>query len=132
MPGYNAAVATVPDWSGINFLLFSVTLYQQYNGLLILPILAGVTQVLSTKFNPQMQEQPQPTANGQQNGMSNFMKYFFPILSVFFCLTSNAGFSVYWVTSTCFMWVEGIAISKVLEKQDKKKAQSVSGEGSVK
>ena len=64
--------------------------------------------------------------------MSNFMKYFFPILSVFFCLTSNAGFSVYWVTSTCFMWVEGIAISKVLEKQDEKKAQSVSGEGSVK
>ena len=132
MPGYTAAVATVPGWSNVGFLLFSVTLYQQYNGLLILPILAGVTQVLSTKFNPQMQEQPQPTANGQQNGMSNFMKYFFPILSVFFCLTSNAGFSVYWVTSTCFMWVEGIAISKVLEKQDKKKAQSVSGEGSVK
>ncbi|MBR1585109.1 MAG: YidC/Oxa1 family membrane protein insertase [Clostridia bacterium] len=134
MPGYNAAVASVPGWTGVSFLLFSITLFQNYNGLLILPILAGVSQILSTKFNPQMREQAQaqPSAEGQQNGMNNFMKYFFPILSVFFCLTSNAGFAVYWVTSTCFMWVQGIVITKILEKQDEKKAQSVSGEGSVK
>lgn len=133
MPGYAAAVATVPGWTGVSFMLFSITLYQNYNGLLILPILAGVSQILSTKFNPQMQEQAQAQpAEGQQNSMNNFMKYFFPILSVFFCLTSNAGFAVYWVTSTCFMWVQGIVITKILEKQDEKKAHSVSGEGSVK
>lgn len=131
--GYQAAVATVPGWTNVNFLLFKVSLFQQYNGLLILPVLAGVSQVLATKFNPQLQEQAQAQpANGQQNGMNNFMKYFFPLLSVFFCLTSNAGFAVYWVTSTCVMWVQGIIISKILEKQDARKAQSVSGEGSVK
>lgn len=132
MPAYTAAIATVPGWTGMNFILFKVSLFQNYNGLLILPILAGVTQVLSTKFNPQMQEQATAQPAGQQNGMGNFMKYFFPILSVFFCLTSNAGFAVYWVTSTCVMWLQSVLITKYLEKKDEEKAQSVSGEGSVK
>lgn len=131
-PGYLAAVATVPGWTGLNFLLFSITLYQNYNGLLILPILAGVSQVLQYKFNPAMTENQQPQANGQANGMSNFMKYFFPILSVFWCLTSNAGFAVYWVTSTVCMWVQSVIITKILEKKDAQKAQSVAGEGSIK
>ena len=130
--GYSAAVATVPGWSGLNFFLFSITLYQDYNGLLILPIMAGVAQILQTKFNPQAQEQPAPSADSQKNGMANFMKYFFPILSVFFCLTSNAGFALYWVTSTLFMWIQSAVITKILEKKDEKDANSVSGEGSVK
>ena len=133
MENYAAAVAALPGWKDVSLMLFSITIYKQFNGLLILPILAGVSQVLATKFNPQMQEQAtmQP-ANGQQNGMGNFMKYFFPILSVFFCLTSNAGFAVYWVTSTCVMWIQGIVISKMLEKNKEKKANAVNGEGSVK
>jgi YidC/Oxa1 family membrane protein insertase len=133
VPAYVEAVQPVSGWSGLNFHLFSITLYQHYNGLLILPVLAGVTQVLQYKYNPQMQEQNnQPAANGQANGMGNFMKYFFPILSVFWCLTSNAGFAVYWVSSTVIMWVQSILITKYMEAQDKKKENSVSGEGSVK
>ena len=132
VPAYVEAVQAVPGWSGLNFFLFSLTLYQKYNGLLILPVLAGVAQVLQYKYNPQMQEQQNQQAAGQNNGMGNFMKYFFPILSVFWCLTSNAGFAVYWVSSTVIMWVQSIVVTKILEKQDEKKAQSVSGEGSVK
>lgn len=131
--GYNAAVATVPGWTGLNFFLFSVTLYVNYNGLLILPALAGITQIVQNKINPQAQQsQPAQTADGQKSSMGNFMKYFFPILSVFFCLTSNAGFAVYWVTSNVVMGIQSIVITKILEKQDEKMANSVSGEGSVK
>lgn len=134
MPSYVEAVATVPGWSGVSFFLFTITLYKQYNGLLILPVLAGVSQVLQYKFNPAMNEnqQTQQNANNQAAGMNNFMKYFFPILSVFWCLTSNAGFAVYWVTSTIAMWIQSVIITKILEKQDERKAQSVSGEGSIK
>ena len=133
IPAYTQAVAPVSGWANLNVLLFSITLYQQYNGLLILPVAAGVAQLLQTKYNPQMKEQQnvQP-ANGQGSGMNNFMKYFFPILSVYFCLTSNAGFAVYWVTSTAVMWVQGIVLTKVFEKQEAKKANAVNGEGSVK
>ena len=134
MPGYVEAVATVPGWANINFFLFSITLFKQYNGLLILPVLAGVSQVLQYKFNPAMNENQQAQANGsnQANGMNTFMKYFFPVLSVFWCLTSNAGFAVYWVTSTIAMWIQSVIITKILEKKDAQKAQIASGEGSIK
>ena len=126
---YQAAVATVPGWSGLNFFLFSVSLYQNYNGLLILPILAGVSQILTTKLMPQQQQQPQ--ADSQQKGMNGFMKWFFPILSIYFCLSSNAGFAIYWVTSNVVAGVQSVVINKMLEHQDKKKQKTVSGEGSV-
>ena len=136
IPAYTAAIATVPGWSNVSILfnIIVITAYQHPNGLLILPVLAGVTQVLQYKFNPQMVEQQQMQATNpqQNNGMTKFMQYFFPILSVYFCLSSNAGFSVYWVTSTLVMWLQSIIITTILKKQDEKKAQSVSGEGSVK
>ena len=133
MPAYVDAVQAISGWNGIRFLIVSITLYKNYNGLLLLPVLAGVAQVLQYKYNPQMNDQSQTqNANGQANSMSNFMKYFFPVLSVFWCLTSNAGFAVYWVSSTVIMWVQSVVITKILEKQDEKKAQSVAGEGSVK
>ncbi|MBQ6256038.1 MAG: YidC/Oxa1 family membrane protein insertase, partial [Clostridia bacterium] len=134
VPAYVAAVEPVKGWEGLNFFLFSVTLYQQFNGILLLPILAGVSQVLQYKFNPAMQDQNQNAANGQAQaqGMGNFMKYFFPILSVFWCLTSNAAFAVYWVASTLIVWIQSVLITKILEKKDKEKAQAVAGEGSVK
>ncbi|MBO4926543.1 MAG: YidC/Oxa1 family membrane protein insertase [Clostridia bacterium] len=133
VPAYVEAMTPVPGWANINALIFRLTLYKQYNGLLILPIAAGVAQVLQTKYNPQMKEQEnvQP-ANGQGKGMGNFMKYFFPILSVYFCLSSNAGFALYWVTSTAVMWVQSIILTKVFEKQEAKKAETVNVEGSVK
>lgn len=131
LDGYNAAVASVPGWTGINFMLFSITLYQNFNGFLILPALAGVTQVLHTKLNPQQNAQEQQVQNdSQKNSMGNFMKYFFPILSVFFCLTSNAGFALYWVTSNVVTGIQSVVITKILEHQDKKKAEL--GEGSKK
>ena len=133
--GYIAAVQPVPGWENVNFLLiFTISLYKKYNGLLILPILAGVTQVIQTKFNPQMQNQntvPQPESE-QNKGTGNFMKWFFPILSVYFCLTSNAGFAIYWVTSNVVMFAQSIIITKILEHQDKKQADTVSGEGTIK
>ena len=94
----------------------------------------GSSSVLSQYLNFfffKIQEKAQ-AANPQQNGTGKFMKYFFPVLSVFFCLTSNAGFALYWVTSNVVMWVLSIAMTKFLEKQDKKNATAIAGEGTVK
>ena len=43
MPTYIAQTAAVPGWKNVSVLLFSFTLYKDFNGLLILPILSGVT-----------------------------------------------------------------------------------------
>lgn len=121
MPAYTAAVAPVAGWAGVNFLLFKVTLYQQFNGLLILPLLSGATQVMMTKLNPTMQQQPAANQNGQTNSMNSFMTYFFPLFSIFICLTSNAGFALYWCAINVFATGQSILINKYLEKQDAKK-----------
>ncbi|MBO4836169.1 MAG: YidC/Oxa1 family membrane protein insertase [Clostridia bacterium] len=123
MPAYTQAVAPVSGWANVSFLLFKVTLYQQYNGLLILPVLAGVTQVMMTKLNPAMQ-QPAANAQSQQNqSMNSFMKYFFPLFSVFICLSSNAGFALYWCAINVFATVQSILINKLLESQDAAKGE---------
>jgi len=116
LPAYIADVAAVPGWKNVSFLLFSVTLYQHFNGLLILPILSGVTQWAMTKFNPAMQQAQQPDQQGK--GMGNFMKWFFPVFSVFICLTSNAGFALYWVTINVFATGQSILINKYLESKE--------------
>ena len=132
MPAYVSATAPVSGWAGVNFLLFKVTLYQQFNGLLILPILSGLTQVMMTKLNPAMQTaQPAAGQNAQQsNTMNNFMKYFFPLVSVFICLTSNAGFALYWCAINVFATGQSILINKYLESKDAKKI--VAEEGGIK
>lgn len=133
MPTYIAQTAAVPGWKNVSVLLFSFTLYKDFNGLLILPILSGVTQWLMTKLNPAMQDQANQQQNNQQNGSMNaFMKYFFPIFSVFICLSSNAGFALYWVTINMFATAQSIWINRYLEKKDAREKALTEGEGNVK
>lgn len=133
MPAYKASLATVPGWSNLNFLIINISLFKDYNGLLILPILSGVTQVLSLKLNPQQTgAETAPAPNGRQGGMNNFMKYFFPLISVYFCLISNAGFAVYWVTSNIVGGLQSIVINKMIEKKEQQATANASGEGTVK
>jgi len=129
MPAYVSAIEAVPGWKGVSLLITSVTIYKQFNGLLILPILSGVTQVMMTKLNPTMQ--PAEGQQTQQNsGMNNFMKYFFPLFSVFICLTSNAGFALYWCAINVFATGQSILINKYLERKDA--IAAAAGEGTVK
>ena len=132
MPAYQQMAGTVPGWSNIQILFFNVSLYQNYNGWMLLPIMAGLSQVIQNKLQPQQNQQPQQNNNGNAQSTAKFMQIFFPFLSVYFCLTSNAGFAIYWVTSNIVMGASSILINKILEKQDQKNAASVSGEGSVK
>lgn len=126
MPAYMEAVRLVPGWANMNFILFTVSLFKQYNGLLILPVLAGLSQVMMTKVTPGM-SQPQQ-AGDQQAGMNNFMKYFFPIFSVYICLTSNAGFALYWVVANLIATATNIGITKYFDKQDALKGSAVTAE----
>ncbi len=96
------------------------------NGLFLLPILAAVTQFLMTITQPQ----PAPAAQGQGAGTGAFMKYFFPIFSVYICLTSNAGFALYWVTSNLIASASNVGISAYFDRKDHEKIQLI-GENTV-
>ncbi|MDD3336080.1 MAG: YidC/Oxa1 family membrane protein insertase [Eubacteriales bacterium] len=101
--------STMPS---LNLILVQLTIYANNNGWFILPILACVTQFLMTATQPQ-----QPQVEGQPN-TNKFMKYFFPLFSLFICSSYNAAFSLYWVVSNIFAWVEGIVMNKMFEKQE--------------
>jgi YidC/Oxa1 family membrane protein insertase len=121
MPSYQSALATVPGWGNLNFFITTLSVYQQFNGLLILPIMAGLSQVLMTKMNPATQAPSQDGANNPMSG--GFMKYFFPLFSVYICLSSNAGFALYWVVANLFATLSGLLINAYLDKKDAGQAQ---------
>ena len=131
MDAYKAAVALMPGFENINLFLFSIQVYVQYNGLLILPVLAGVSQLIMTKVNPQAAGQ-QPGAQGQTPGMGNFMKYFFPLFSVYICLTSTAAFALYWVTSNLIATGMSYFINVYFDRKDKLTQEQTPLEGTVK
>ncbi len=131
MPAYIAQIGPMKGFESINLIITTLRMYAQFNGLLILPLLAGASQLLMTKVNPQAAGQ-QPGMEGQQKGMGNFMKYFFPLFSVYICLTSNAAFALYWVTSNLIATAMSYFINLYFERKDKLTAEHALQEGSVK
>ncbi len=127
VPSYQAALASMPGWSNLNFVLFNVSVFLQHNGLLILPVLAGASQMLMTKFTPGM-AQPAAQDGQQQPGMNNFMKYFFPLFSVYITLTSNAGFALYWVVSNLIATALSFLITKHYDRVDRLEAEAKGAE----
>lgn len=126
MPEYVTATSNVPGWS-FNLLLTQVDLKTMYNGFFILPILAAVTQYLMTVLQP---TQPTGTENQQAAGTGNFMKWFFPLFSLFICSSYNAAFSLYWVMGNIIAAVQNVGINWYLDNKEKREAAI--GEGAVK
>ena len=118
-PAYVEAVAKSVENLNILFL-FNVSVYKNYNGLLILPALAAITQVFMTKFTTQQTQTgaANTQASQQSQSMNTFMKYLFPLMSIWFCLISSASFAIYWVTSNITAGISNYAISKIYENKD--------------
>ena len=132
-PVYIQNAGGLPGWSNIPLLFFSISIMKEFNGLLILPILSSVSQFFMSAILGN--QTPQPAAGTQQQQQSqqstaNFMKWFFPIFSLWICLTSNAAFALYWVTSNLIMTGISFIINKYLDSKDTK--NTVSGEASIK
>ena len=129
LPAYADMINTVPGWTNIQLLIVQLSVYQHYNGFFLLPILAAVTQFLMSSAMPQ----PAAPQEGQANtaGTANFMKYFFPIFSLFICFSANAGFSLYWVTANVIAAAQNVVLNKYFDAQEKK-AAATEGEGTVK
>ncbi|NLB90851.1 MAG: YidC/Oxa1 family membrane protein insertase, partial [Clostridiales bacterium] len=125
LPVYQAEMQLVP---GFQNFLFGLSLYKNFNGLFLLPVLSGASQILMTKMTqvtPTGGDATQPQAGGA------FMKWFFPIFSVYICATSNAGFSIYWVTANVIATVQNFILNKYLDAKDKREEELIVQKGSV-
>jgi YidC/Oxa1 family membrane protein insertase len=116
---------------GINLIITTLHVFKQFNGYLILPALAGASQLLMTKVNPQATGQQPAAQNQGQPNMGNFMKYFFPIFSVWITLTSNAGFALYWVVSNLIATAMSYSINLYFDRKDKLAAGHELQEGTI-
>lgn len=131
LPLYKEALAVVPGWGNLNLLFTTLNVYVHYNGFFILPVMAALTQILMTKMTPApAAPEGQPNNNPMSGG---FMKWFFPLFSLFICAGYNAGFSLYWVASNVFAAFQNWILNKYLDAKDAKEKQDVSvGEGTIK
>ena len=125
VPEYGTQTAQIP-YMTINLLIAQWTVSAKWNGLFLLPIMSAASQYLMTVLNPA--QQPQPTGNSQQAqqqaSTGNFMKWFFPIFSLWLCSSYNAAFALYWVTSNLIAMAQNYAINKYLDHKEKIAAQT--------
>lgn len=114
-------VAQESSFLRINLLITELVVVDNWNGLFILPILSAVSQFVMTKLteaqNPQ--SAPAANANGQQQPNSGaFMKWFFPLFSLWICASSNAAFALYWVVTNIFSLVTNLVINWKLDREE--------------
>ncbi len=117
LPEYASNTAAVPYLS-INLLITQLTVVSQWNGLFLLPLLSAGSQFLMTALQP-ASPAPAPAADGKpQPNTGAFMKWFFPLFSLWICAGYNAAFAVYWVTANLVSMLQTFLINKYLDRKD--------------
>ena len=81
-------------------------------GVILIPILAGLSQFVLSKIT--MNSQPQANAGG--NSMKSMM-YMMPLMYLFFCFTVPCAFSLYYVISNVIMTVQTQVMRKIYDPE---------------
>ena len=80
---------------------------------ILIPILAGVTQFISTKLmmanQPNMNDSP-------MGGSMKMMNYMMPIMSVVFCISLPAFLGVYWIMQSLVMVIQQLIVNKHMSR----------------
>ncbi len=122
----------------LNFLIIRPTLmlptsianlFQYANGLFILPILAGVSQFVMNSVMSGKQTKKPEAGDNPMNMNSGFMKWFFPLFSVWICASSNAAFSIYWMAVNVISIIQTVILNKYFERKDALRAQAEKAQG---
>ena len=127
---YVNAVAVRPGWS-FNLLITQLSLVNDYNGYMLLPVLSAVSQIAMTKITGLNQQQPAADPQNPAASTGKFMQWFFPIFSLIICFSYSSAFAVYWVAGNLVSMLQTYAINKYLDNKEQT-AKAVAGEGSVK
>lgn len=99
-------------------------LFQYANGLFILPLAAALSQLFMTKAMNGTQLKPDPNASQEQQAVANtmnsgFMKWLFPLMSLWFCASYNAAFAIYWMAANVIQIAQQMAVNWYLDRKDR-------------
>ncbi len=119
----------------LNLVFFSPTLvlpnsisalFHSANGLFLLPIFAALSQFLMTKFTgtaaPAADDAGTQDAAAANAMNSGFMKWFFPLFSLWICAGYNAAFAIYWMAGNVIMIVQQVVVNWYFERKDQQEA----------
>ena len=102
-------------------------LFQYANGLFILPVLAALSQFFMTKLTGATQPKKDENASAEQQAAtdamnSGFMKWFFPLFSLYICAQYNAAFAIYWMAANVIQIIQQALVNMYFDRKDKKEA----------
>lgn len=115
----NLVNEALPSIEKINYFLgmdLTINPMNQLWPAIFVPILAGLTQFLSTKMTSATapaQNSDNPTASTMKT-----MNMVMPLMSVFFCFTFPTGIGVYWVASSTVQIIVQLIVNKHMERVD--------------
>lgn len=127
MPNYVDHVSKLPGFD-FNLIITQVSVMKNFNGWFLLPILSAGSQFIMSS----MTQPAQTDANQQQASTGNFMKWFFPLFTLWLCFSYTAAFALYWVASNLIAMAQNWGINKYLDAKDKKAANAIEANGKVK
>lgn len=78
---------------------------------LVIPILAGVAQFVSTQISMKMNGTAQQMEDNPTMSSMKMMNYTMPLMSIFFCWGFATGIGLYWVTGSVVMVIQQIFIN---------------------
>ena len=107
-PVYETLSTQIINYNGVSGVM---------NGWYILPILAGGSLFLQQKIS--MGQNPQMASQGK------FMLWFFPLFSVYICVTATAAFSVYWLFANLYALAQLLILNYIYKQRDKKKKEGL-------
>jgi len=95
-------------------LFWDFNIPTQFNGWFVLPLLAGVTQLISSKLLT-----PTNTATGTdaQQQTNKMMQWFFPLFSIWICASYTAAFALYWVFINLFQILQQLFINWYFDRK---------------
>jgi len=89
----------------------------RFSPALLIPVLATVTQLLSSKLSMAGQKKKDLSDNPMAQSM-NSMMYTMPFMSGFMCLMFPICIGIYWVASTVVTTIYQLVINKYIDKMD--------------
>ena len=114
----NTSIPLIRQMNSFLWIDLSVAPWQGFDNIniaWIIPVLAGITQFISTKV--MTVNQPQNSENEMAKQMQS-MNTIMPLMSVVFCFTLPAGIGIYWIASAVARTVVQILVNYQLKDMD--------------
>ena len=117
-------IAHMNSFLGINLastpysMMFTADGFQFSIAAIMIPVLAGLTQYISTRLVSGKQSNQASTENNPMAQSMKTMNVVMPLMSVFFCFTLPSGIGIYWIAQSVFTILQQWIINRHLSSID--------------